>query len=65
MFVGADSITKHVEAKKVFICDSAGSKKYHLKSNCRGLEKCESEILKITKDEATKKGKSELCGYED
>jgi hypothetical protein len=58
-------MTRHTEGKKVYICDSTGSKKYHLKSNCKGLEKCESEVVKITKEEAIEKGKTELCGYED
>lgn len=51
----ADTLINHPEGKKVYICDSAGSKKYHLKSNCKGLEKCESEVVKITKEEALEK----------
>jgi len=65
ILVSADSINSHSETKKVFVCDSEGSTKYHLKKNCKGHEKCEHEILKITKEEALKKGKTELCGYED
>lgn len=61
----ADKTISHPESKKVYICDSASSKKYHLKSNCKGLEKCESEVVKMTKEEAVEKGKTELCGYED
>lgn len=65
LFVSADSFISHSESKKVFICDSESATKYHLKSNCKGLEKCDHEVLKITKEEAIKKGKTELCGYED
>jgi len=63
--VSADNLNSHSESKKVFICNSEASKKYHLKKNCKGLEKCEHEILKVTKEEAIKQGKTELCGYED
>jgi len=61
----AGKMTNHPERKKVFVCDSEGSTKYHLKKNCKGLEKCKHEVLKITKEEAIKKGKTELCGFED
>jgi len=63
--LSADSLNSHQEEKKVFICDSEGSTKYHLKKNCKGLEKCEHDILKLTKADAIKQGKTELCGYED
>ncbi len=61
----ADKLINHPESKKVYICDNASSKKYHLKSNCKGLEKCESELVKLTKEEAVEKRKTELCGDED
>jgi len=65
ILISADSLTRHSESKKVFICDSESATKYHLKANCKGLEKCDHDVLKITKEEAIKKGKTELCGYED
>ena len=61
----ADTLINHPENKKVYICDSANSKKHHLKSNCKGMEKYESDVVKITQEEAVEKGKTELCGYED
>lgn len=48
----------------VYLCDSSGGKKYHLKENCRGLSNCKHEIIKVTLQEAQKRGKT-LCGYED
>lgn len=65
LFISADRLINHSESKKVFVCDSENATKYHLKSNCKGLEKCDHDVLKLTKEEAIKKGKTELCGYED
>lgn len=53
------------DTTKVFICDSDGATKYHLDKNCRGLIKCNHEVLRVTKSEATRKGKETLCGWED
>ncbi|MCG8576576.1 MAG: hypothetical protein MI810_16985 [Flavobacteriales bacterium] len=49
----------------VYICDSGGSKKYHLTEHCRGLSNCKSKIIRLTKAQAYSKGKKELCGWED
>lgn len=50
--------------KEVFICSSAGAKKYHYSKNCRGLSPCKHEIKNILKSDAQNKGLT-LCGWED
>jgi hypothetical protein len=47
----------------VYICDSTGAKKYHISSRCRGLNNCQSKILKTTLQVAKNK-KRTLCGWE-
>lgn len=49
----------------VYICDSDTAKKYHLKKDCRGLNACTHRIIKVSLEEAAKKGKKNLCGWED
>ncbi len=44
-------------------CDSSGGKKYHYSKSCRGLSNCQHEIIKVTLEEAKKRGKT-LCGWE-
>ncbi len=51
-------------ADDVYICNSKGAKKYHLKEFCRGLSACKHEVVKVTLKEAKEKG-LELCGWED
>jgi len=46
---------------QVLICNSSGSKSYHL-NYCQGLRRCQSEVLKLTKQLAIKEGRSP-CGY--
>lgn len=48
----------------VFVCGSSGSKKYHLKENCRGLSSCKQEVVKTTLKKAQGYGLT-LCGWED
>jgi len=48
----------------VYLCNSTGGKKYHYNKSCRGLSSCQHEIIKVTLQEAQKRGKT-LCGYED
>ncbi|SHH42365.1 hypothetical protein [Flavobacterium defluvii] len=48
----------------VFICGSAGAKKYHYKETCRGLSSCSHEVLKTTQKKAQGLGLT-LCGWED
>ncbi|MFH6994204.1 hypothetical protein [Flavobacterium sp. FlaQc-48] len=48
----------------VFICGSAGAKKYHYKETCRGLSGCRSEVAKTSLKKAQGLGLT-LCGWED
>lgn len=57
--------SKMVEETYVYICDSTSATKYHLTSNCRGLNACDHKIIKVTKEDAIKQGKKTLCGWED
>jgi 5-bromo-4-chloroindolyl phosphate hydrolysis protein len=52
-----------VDTTTVYICNSKSGKKYHLKADCHGLSNCSHTVIKITLDEAKKKGKT-LCGWE-
>jgi 5-bromo-4-chloroindolyl phosphate hydrolysis protein len=51
------------DPKFVYLCDSKGGRKYHLTDHCRGLSNCTHKIIKVTLDEAKKRGKT-LCGWE-
>ncbi|WP_291151749.1 hypothetical protein [Flavobacterium sp. UBA7680] len=51
-------------ADNVYICNSKGAKKYHLKEFCRGLGACKHEIIKVTLKQAKERG-LDLCGWED
>ena len=64
-FSPTQSLDNLPEGSTVYICDSEGAKKYHLSKNCRGLKSCTHKIIKVTIEEAKKKGKKELCGWED
>ncbi|AMP99155.1 hypothetical protein AY601_2260 [Pedobacter cryoconitis] len=49
--------------KTVYICGNSNTKKYHYKSNCRGLSNCNYRIIKTTL--AKMKGKNRtLCKWE-
>lgn len=47
----------------VYICDSSSAKKYHLREDCRGLRSCQHRVIKLTLEQAKKRGKT-LCGWE-
>lgn len=64
-FINADHLLNHPEQTKVYICNSTSATKYHLVSNCRGLNACESKVIQVTKEEAYNSGKKTLCGWED
>lgn len=49
---------------EVYICKGKGSKRYHLHSNCRGLNNCSTTTQKITLSHAQSIGRT-LCGWED
>ncbi len=40
------------EENNVYICDSQTAKAYHASENCRGLNRCTHEVVKVTKKEA-------------
>ena len=48
----------------VFVCKSAGAKRYHFKSNCRGLKSCIYEIEQSSLTEAENVGLT-ICKYEN
>lgn len=49
---------------KVFVCKSAGAKKYHLNGNCHGLKRCKHEIVEMSIKDAENRGLG-VCGYEN
>jgi hypothetical protein len=57
------SENNYTDSTKVYICNSPGSKKYHLKENCKGLSTCQHRIVKITLEQAKKRSKT-LCAWE-
>jgi hypothetical protein len=57
------SDNKCADPSFVYICNSTGAKKYHLKEDCRGLRNCQHRVVKMTLEEAKKRGKT-LCGWE-
>jgi hypothetical protein len=64
-FLNADRLSSHPGQASVYICNSTSATKYHLTPDCRGLNACESKIIKVTKEEAFNQGKKTLCGWED
>lgn len=47
----------------VFLCDSTGARRYHLRRDCRGLKNCNYQLREVTINEAREKGKTR-CGWE-
>ncbi len=47
----------------VYVCNSPGARKFHYSSGCRGLRNCTYKVIKKTKKQAEKEGKT-LCGWE-
>ena len=47
----------------VYICSGAKGKKYHLRSDCRGLSNCSHRLVKMKLSDAEKEGRT-LCGFE-
>lgn len=47
----------------VYICDSQGAKRYHLRKNCSGLRNCKHEIITVSLDSAKRTGRT-LCHLE-
>lgn len=61
----SDTATAVSEAEDavVFVCKSAGAKRYHFKNNCRGLKRCKYQIEQSSLANAENIGLT-LCGYE-
>lgn len=49
------------QTTKVYICKSSSSYAYHVKKNCGSLNRCKSEIVAISLEEAQKMGRKP-CG---
>jgi hypothetical protein len=47
----------------VYVCSGAKGKKYHLRSDCRGLSHCSHRLIKMKLSDAEKQGRT-LCGFE-
>ncbi|TKC12766.1 hypothetical protein FA048_03870 [Pedobacter polaris] len=54
---------KETTPTTVYLCNSPSAKKYHYKSDCRGLSNCSYKIVKTTLEKANKDKKT-LCGWE-
>lgn len=55
--------TKVKRSLLVYLCDSQYGKRYHYTANCRGLRNCNYRTIRITVEEAEKRGKS-ACLFE-
>jgi len=55
--------TARVPTTMVYVCSGAKGKKYHLRADCRGLSSCQHKVIKMTLEQAQKKGLT-LCGWE-
>lgn len=51
-------------ARKVWICQSPGAKRYHYDKDCRGLRRCTHTVNETTKDYAERVGLT-VCKYEN
>lgn len=56
-------LTAFSNTTTVYICTGKYAKKYHYKSNCRGLSNCKGEIKSV--EYSTIKNSRSLCGWED
>jgi len=63
LFLVLSLVTKQNSSTTVYICSGAKGKKYHLRSDCRGLSHCSHRIVKMKLSDAEKEGRT-LCGFE-
>ncbi|WP_268848924.1 hypothetical protein [Flavobacterium aestivum] len=63
IFIVLSSLPKN-NTDSVYICISKTASKYHLTTNCRGLNQCTHEVRKVSLKEANELGYKELCGWE-
>jgi len=46
---------------KVYICDNKTSSVYHIRKNCKALDKCSHKIITVTTKEAVDKYSKRAC----
>lgn len=56
-FGDAKKEVKKTTVEYVYVCNGPSATKYHRIKNCRGLSRCSTEIEKISKSDAIKKGR--------
>jgi hypothetical protein len=55
-------ITERINKEtNVYICDSENSYAYHSSNTCRGINRCKSQILEVTKSDAVNKYQRRAC----
>ena len=64
LLVSAMAYSSNMATMYVYVCNGPSSKAYHYSPNCKGLQKCSKQVIKVTLEEAKEKGRK-LCGYED
>lgn len=47
----------------VYICTGSSAYAYHCNKNCRGLGRCGSDIVHMTKEKAISLGYKKPCGF--
>ncbi len=55
---------KQKEEKKVYICNSMTSDRYHYKKNCPGIKRCTDSIIKVSIKKAKASFGRTVCGFE-
>lgn len=58
------SAVQSAPQSNVYICDSPTAKKYHIKKDCSGLNRCTHVIKQVSKTDAVKSGYT-ICLLED
>lgn len=64
LLVSAMAYSRNIVTMYVYVCNGPSSKAYHYTPNCKGLQKCSKQVVKVTLEEAKEEGRK-LCGYED
>jgi hypothetical protein len=56
--IASQNENKTYANEQVYICTGATAKRFHKSEKCRGLSRCSGEIIKVSKEEAIKRGKT-------
>lgn len=56
--LGTSVTTGVTSEKSVYICTGPMSKKYHSRSNCKGLRNCSEDVLKVSLEKAISLGRT-------